>query len=124
MIYDHQTLPQWLNDTPSPIVWNHPWGGAAGHTWTIGNNWVNNLRYGFTRQAFTQGGDSTGNDSDFRFVFQPNGQNHDVSRVTPVHNITDDVSWIHGKHNFQFGANIRLISNQRVSFRMLLTMAR
>ena len=103
VIYDHQSLPQWLNDTPSPVVWSHPWGGAAGHTWTIGNNWVNNLRYGFTRQAFTQGGDSTGNDSDFRFVFQPNGQTHTVSRVTPVHNITDDVSWIHGKHNIQFG---------------------
>jgi hypothetical protein len=116
VIYDHQTLPQWLPDTTSPIVWNHPWGGAAGHTWTIGNNWVNNFRYGFTRQAFTNGGDSTGNDSDFRVVFQPNGQTHPVSRVTPVHNITDDVSWIHGKHDVQFGANVRLISNSRVSY--------
>jgi hypothetical protein len=116
VIYDHQTLPQWLPDTTSPIVWNHPWGGAAGHTWTIGNNWVNNFRYGFTRQAFTNGGDSTGNDSDFRVVFQPNGQTHPVSRVTPVHNITDDVSWIHGKHNVQFGANVRLVSNSRLSY--------
>jgi hypothetical protein len=116
VIYDHQALPQWLNDTPTRVVWSHPWGGAAGHTWTIGNNWVNNLRYGFTRQAFTQGGDSTGNDIDFRFVFQPNAQTHPVSRVTPVHNITDDVSWIRGRHNIQFGANIRLISNQRLSY--------
>jgi hypothetical protein len=116
VIYDHQTLPQWLPDSASPIVWSHPWGLAAGHTWTIGNNWVNNLRYGFTRQAFTQGGDSTANDSDFRFVFQPNGQIHTVSRVTPVHNITDDVSWIHGKHNIQFGTNIRVINNRRNSF--------
>ncbi|HMK23394.1 MAG TPA: carboxypeptidase-like regulatory domain-containing protein, partial [Terriglobales bacterium] len=116
VIYDHQSRPQWLPDTPSPLVWSHPWGLAAGHTWTIGNNWVNNFRYGFTRQAFTQGGDSTTNDSDFRFVFQPNGQLHSVSRVTPVHNITDDVSWIHGKHNVQFGANIRAVSNQRLSY--------
>lgn len=116
VIYDHQTLPQWLPDTPSPIVWSHPWGLAAGHTWTIGNNWVNNLRYGFTRQAFTQGGDSTANDSDFRYVFQPNGQTHTLSRVTPVHNITDDVSWIRGKHTIQFGTNIRVINNRRTSF--------
>ena len=113
---DHQTLPQWLPDTISPSVWNHPWGLAAGHTWTIGQNWVNNFRYGYTRQAFTQGGDSNGNDISFRFVFQPNGQAHTVSRVTPVHNITDDVSWIHGNHSVQFGTNIRLISNSRVSF--------
>jgi hypothetical protein len=36
--------------------------------------------------------------------------------VTPVHNITDDLSWIHGRHTFQFGGNVRLISNARVSF--------
>jgi hypothetical protein len=76
---------------------------------------VNNLRYGLTRQAFTDGGDSTGNDIDFRFVFQPTGETHTVSRVTPVHNFTDDVSWIHGNHTVQFGGNIRLISNSRNS---------
>ena len=116
VIYDHQTLPKWLPDSASPSVWNHPWGGAAGHTWTIGNNWVNNLRYGYTRQAFSDVGDSFGNDFAFRFVFQPNGEQHSVSRVTPVHNITDDVSWIHGNHNVQFGANLRVISNTRISF--------
>jgi hypothetical protein len=114
--YDHQQLPQWLPDTPSPAVWSHPWGLAIGHTWTIGNNLVNNLRYGFTRQAFTEGGDSTGNDTDFRFVFQPNGETHPLSRVTPVHNITDDLSWVKGNHNLQFGVNIRKINNQRVSY--------
>jgi hypothetical protein len=116
VIYDHQTLPQWLPDTTSPLVWSHPWGLAAGHTWTLSNSWVNNFRYGFTRQAFTNGGDSNGNDTDFRFVFQPNGESHTVSRVTPVHNFTDDVSWIHGSHTLQFGANIRFVSNSRVSF--------
>jgi len=113
---DHQTLPSWLPDSPSPQIWNHPWGIAAGHTWTIGQNWVNNFRYGYTRQAFTQGGDSFGNDIDFRFVFQPNGQTHSVSRVTPVNNFTDDVSWIHANHTIQFGTNIRSVSNSRISF--------
>jgi len=116
VIYDHQNLPQWLPDTLVPGVWNHPWGLAAGHTWTLGNNWVNNFRYGYTRQAFTQTGDSTGNDIYFRSVFQPNGENHDVSRITPVHNFTDDVSWVKGKHTIQFGANVRMVSNNRVSF--------
>lgn len=116
VIYDHQVLPQWLPDTPSPGIWSHPWGVAAGHTWSIGSNVVNNFRYGYTRQAFTNGGDSEGNDTDFRFVFQPNGETHPVSRVTPVHNFTDDISWIHGNHTLQFGANIRKVSNNRVSF--------
>jgi len=115
-IHDHQVLPQWLPGTVAPQVWSHPRGLAVGHNWAIGNKWVNNLRYGFTRQAFTQGGDSTGNDISFRFVFQPNGQQHTLTRVTPVHNITDDLSWIHGNHTIQFGGNFRKINNARVSF--------
>ena len=116
VLIDHQTLLRWLPDSKAPLLWSHPFGIAVGHTWTIGNNLVNNLRYGYTRQAFTSTGDSTGNDISFRFVFQPTGQLHDVSRVTPVHNITDDVSWTHGKHIFTFGANFRAVSNARVSF--------
>jgi hypothetical protein len=116
VIHDHQTLPQYLPGVTPRLIWNHPRGIAVGHTWTIGNHWVNNFRYGLTRQAFTQGGDSNGNDISFRFVFQPNFQVHTLTRVTPVHNFTDDVSWIHGNHSIQFGANIRKINNSRVSF--------
>ncbi len=115
VIDDHQARAQRFPDTISPATWSHPFGLAVGHTWTIGNNLVNNVRYGYTRQAFSNTGDSTGNDISFRFVFQPTNQEHSLSRVTPVHNITDDVSWIHGKHVFQFGANIRAVSNSRVS---------
>ncbi len=113
---DHQTLPQWFPDTISPGVWEHSWGLAAGHTWTISNNLVNNFRYGLTRQAFTKGGDSNTNDTDFRNVFQPNGETHTLSQTVPVHNFTDDLSWSHGNHIVQFGGNVRLISNTRIDF--------
>jgi len=116
VIYDHQTLAQYLPGAPPRQVWNHPWGLAVGHTWTLGANSVNSFRYGYTRQAFDEGGDSDGNDISFRFVFQPNSQTHTLSRITPVHNFTDDLSWLHGKHQIQLGANIRTISNSRVSF--------
>jgi hypothetical protein len=116
VIDDHVASAQWLPDTKAPLIWSHPSGIAIGHTWMISNTLVNNMRYGYTRQAFTSSGDSTGNDISFRFVFQPNGQLHDISRVTPVHNITDDVSWTHGKHIFQYGINFRAISNGRVTF--------
>ncbi|MGB8474543.1 MAG: TonB-dependent receptor [Candidatus Acidiferrum sp.] len=115
-ISDTQIEAQYFPDTPSPQIWSHPKGLAIGHTWAIGTNWVNNLRYGFTRQAFTEGGDSNGNDISFRFVFQPNSQSHTLTRVTPVHNITDDVSWMHGRHTIQFGVNFRKINNSRVSY--------
>jgi hypothetical protein len=48
-------------DTPAPDFWNHPWGLAVGHTWTISSSLINSFRYGFTREAFTSGGDSAEN---------------------------------------------------------------
>jgi len=116
VIDDHQARPSRFPDTVAPATWSHPTGLAVGHTWTIGSNLVNNIRYGYTRQAFTNSGDSNGNDISFRFVFQPNNREHNLTRITPVHNITDDVSWSHGPHVFQFGANVRAVSNARVSF--------
>jgi carboxypeptidase family protein len=111
-------IPQ-FPDTPSPDLWEHPWGFVAGHTWTINSRWVNNFRYGLTRQAFSQQGDSGANAVQFRFVFSPVRTGPAVrtlNRITPVHNITNDLSWTKGNHSMQFGGNVRLISNQRTSF--------
>jgi carboxypeptidase family protein len=124
-IYDHDTVssvtgfgPQ-FPDTTIPTIWSHPWGFVAGHTWTIGSNLVNNLRYGLTREAFSQIGDHTGNQYSFRFVFDNATLNptfFTTSRVTPVHNILDDVAWIKNKHTILVGTNVRLVSNNRITF--------
>jgi len=103
-------------DTPSPNTWVHPYGLAAGHTWTLNSDMVNRFTYGFTRDAFTVGGDSTQNFFSFRFIFQPSSFSRSVSRVTPVHNFVDDFTWVVGNHTISTGANVRLISNNRVSF--------
>jgi hypothetical protein len=103
-------------DTPSPNFWSHPIGLAVGHVWTASNTLVNRFTYGLTREAFTSGGDSSENAISFRFVFSPRLFSRELSRTTPVHNFTDDVSYVRGSHNYQFGANVRLISNNRVTF--------
>jgi hypothetical protein len=107
---------QCFPDTAPLTIWNHPWGLAAGHTWTASPNFVNRFTYGFTRAAFTDGGESTENRVTFRFVFAPLGYRRGLSRVTPVHNFVDDVSWIKGAHTFSLGGNVRLITNNRTSF--------
>jgi hypothetical protein len=103
-------------DTPAPAIWTHPRGLAAAHTWTIGPSLVNSLRYGLTRHAFSQQGDSAQNSFTFRFIYQPRNDTRTLSRVTPVHNIVDDLAWTKGTHTIQAGTNLRLISNQRDSF--------
>jgi hypothetical protein len=83
-IEDAETFAPQFPDTPAPRLWEHPWGIAAGHTWTISNSLVNNFRYGYTRDAFTNQGDSTDNNISFRFVFSPRTFARDLARVTPV----------------------------------------
>jgi len=116
VIYDLLAREQQFPDTPAPNIWSHPTGIAAGHTWTLTNNLINTFRYGYTREAFTQQGDSAGNSISFRFVFSPLSFSRTLTRLTPVQNFTDDISWIKGNHSFGVGTNVRLISNSRISF--------
>ena len=116
IIYDLTGGVPQFPDTPAPNLWEHPWGFVAGHTWTISDRFVNNLRYGITREAFSQQGDSADNAITFRFIFSPRRFLRTLNRTTPVQNLTDDFSWISGNHSMSFGANIRFISNKRSSF--------
>ena len=103
-------------DTPPTNSWSHPLGFVGSHTWTISNNTVNNFRYGLTREAFTDQGDSTENAITFRSVFASHRFLRGFSRTTPTQNITDDLSMIKGNHTFGFGTNIRIVRNNRESF--------
>lgn len=107
---------QCFPDTPPLTTWNHPKGIAVGHVWTISPSLVNRFNYGLTRASFTQNGDSTENAVNFRFIFSPAAFQRTLQRTTPVHNFVDDLSWVRGTHTFGFGGNVRLITNNRVSF--------
>jgi hypothetical protein len=113
---DKGTQIQRFPDTPVGENWSHPTGVAVSHNWIINNNMVNRATYGLTRAAFTNGSDTNLNFTSFRFVFQPFNFNRSIARVTPVHNITDDFTWIKGNHTITAGANVRFVSNQRKSF--------
>ncbi len=115
-IYDLTGVAAQFPDTPAPNTWSHPSGIAAGHTWTVNPRVVNSFRYGLTRQAFSTLGDSGANAMHFRFVYEPYAYSRTLSRTTPVHNFVDDVSWVKGSHTLQFGANIRMIRNNRTNY--------
>lgn len=103
-------------DTPSPNTWSHPYGFVVGDTWTISNTKINNFKYGLTREAFTNQGDSTVNAITFRSVLSTALFTRDFARTTPVQNITDDFTWIKENHTFGFGTNIRIIRNHRTNY--------
>jgi hypothetical protein len=98
-------------DSTHPRTWSHPWGIAVGQTWTIHNNLISSFRYGMTRQAFKQFGDTSSNSSIFRYVYWPTNRVYDSARTTPVQNFVEDLSWIKGNHTVQFGGNVILVKN-------------
>ena len=102
-------------DAVAPSIWYHPKGFALGHSWTASSRLVNRFTYGLTRAAFTRQGDQDANNIQFRFIFNPLLTTA-LTRVTPVHNFVDDVTFVKGNHTLQFGGNVRLIKNTRRSF--------
>jgi hypothetical protein len=116
IIYDLTSQAPQFPDTPVPAVWSHPVGIAVGHTWTISDRVVNRFTYGYTREAFSQQGDSGDNAISFRFVYSPLLFQRTLARKTPVQTIADDLSWVRGNHTWQFGGDIRIVRNSRVTF--------
>lgn len=120
VIHDHDASDpnnlQYFPDTAQPLLWSHPWGIAVAHTWTLSNTFVSNFRYGLTRQAFSQTGDTTGNYTFLRLVFYPTNGTYDSSRTTPVHNFVEDFSLVRGNHTWGFGGNITLVKNGSVNY--------
>ncbi len=82
-------------------------GLVAGYTRVFGPKWVNNFRYGLTRQSLGVNGDSSQAWIEMRDLDQD--INRTTAAVAPVHNFIDSVSWQHGSHAFEFGANLLLI---------------
>jgi hypothetical protein len=103
-------------DTPATNTWSHPLGFVIGHTWTIDDHKINNFKYGLTREAFTNQGDSSENAITFRSVLSTSLFARGFSRTTPVQNFTDDLTWIKGNHTFGFGANVRIVRNNRTDY--------
>jgi len=90
-------------------------GIIAGDTWVISPSIVNDVRYGFIRQGNSTAGIGSGDYVDFRFLSTLTAESRSTIAWVPVNNIVDNLNWNIGKHNLQFGANWRLIHQNRIS---------
>lgn len=107
---------QQFPDTPTQATWSHPKAVAFGYIWA-GTKLINDFRYGLTRDANSQQGDSSVNAVTFRQTFSDRAYARTLDRVTPVQNFTDNINWRpSNNHSFDFGTNIRLIRNKRTNF--------
>jgi Carboxypeptidase regulatory-like domain len=106
---------QFPGQGPSYTVIDNTKGIAAGDTWTLTPNLVNDARYGYIRQGFSNRGPGTGDYVDFRFMDTLTSENRSTLVTVPVNNIVDNLSWTKGKHSLQFGGNWRLVQHNRGS---------
>jgi hypothetical protein len=94
---------------PASVLEDNTKGIVAGDTWSINPNIVNDLRYGYIRQGYSSRGVGSGDYVTFRFISQPTAETRTTIKSIPVNNIVDNFNWNHGKHDFQFGVNWRLV---------------
>ncbi|MCU1239753.1 MAG: Cna B-type protein [Candidatus Acidoferrum typicum] len=103
--------------TPSQSVVNYNKGLIVNYSSVLTNTLVNNFRYGFVRESVGIIGNSN---QDWIYFRGLNDQTGAVTRTNsfqrPVHTIADDLSWIYGKHTWQFGTQISFIRTPSVSY--------
>jgi hypothetical protein len=92
-------------------------GLIASYNGVITNSLVNNFRYGFVRESVGVIGNSS---QDWNYFRGLNDQTGAVTRThsfqRPIHNFVDDVSWIRGKHTWQFGTQLSFIRTPSLSY--------
>lgn len=79
-------------------------------------NWVNTLRWGFTRIGEQTVGQQDSEFIRFRFLSDlEDYASNTFARKVPQNHLRDDVSWARGAHTFSFGGEVRLTRNERFS---------
>ena len=106
---------QFPGQGPSSTLIDNSKGMTFGDTWTISPNLVNDLRYGYIRQGYSNRGIGTGDYVNFRFQDTPTAETRSTVVSAPVNNIIDNLNWTKGSHNFEIGGNWRLVHQNRVS---------
>ena len=109
-------LAQFPGQAPASVFLNNSKGMAATYTAVLSSNLINTLVYGFTRQGLAQSG-TVG--AQFTMLDIDPLQNYNArasSRILPVHNIVDNLTWTKNKHTITTGVNFRLMTNNRDSF--------
>ena len=101
----NSNVEQFPGQPPSDQTIDNSKGFVIGHTWTPRSNLVNDLRYGFTRQGYSDRGVGKGEYVYVRFLNQPTSQERTTIRHVPVNTITDALTLAKGNHSISLGGS-------------------
>src|SRR6267154_755659 len=112
--------PFYLGLPASQSIVNYNKGLVANYNGVLSATLVNSFRYGIVRESVGVIGNSNQDWIYFRGLNDQNGPPGAVTRThsfqRPTHTLADDVSWIHGKHTWQFGTQIAFIRTPSISY--------
>jgi hypothetical protein len=99
---------------PMQIMSDHSKGFVVGYTAVLSPTLVNAFHFGFTRQSTGFVGNTNQEWNTFYGLDQ--GFSYSHNSQTPVYNFLDDFSWTKGTHSLQFGGNVGIVRDPRLSF--------
>ena len=88
---------------PEQITVNFNKGLIASYTAVLSPTVLNNFHYGFIRESSGIVGNSDLPWNYLDYLYSNQGITRSSSFQRPVNNLTDDFSWVRGKHTWQFG---------------------
>jgi len=109
-------VPQFPGLPPNNTRLDNPKGLAFGLNSVLTPTMVNVFRYGITRVSFENTGILLEPFVSFRGLSTIRGTTRPFIRRTPVHTFSNDFSWTRRKHEMKFGAQVRLVRNNRVNY--------
>ena len=106
--------PQFPGQPASGFTTGNNKGIAAGYTALLRPNLINNFRWSLVREGQGFQGVNSTPYVFFRTLTDLTALNSQSEFFNlPVHNFVDDLTWTKGRHTLQFGANLRLLRNNR-----------
>jgi hypothetical protein len=97
---------------PETTTLNFNKGLIASYTAVLSPTLLNNFHYGFVRESSGIVGDSDLPWNYLNYEYTNQGITRSSSFQRPIQNFTDDFSWVHGKHTWQFGVQLAFLRDQ------------
>lgn len=110
------SLPQFPGQSSASSGLDHSKGMAAGWTSVLSPSLVSTFRYGITRYGHEDTGVLSSPYVSFRGLSTLGATTTGLTRIIPVNQFSEDLSWTKGKHDVRFGGAARIIRNQSINF--------
>ena len=107
-------VPQFPGDIPSSVALNNSKGLSVGYNSTLKPNLISTFRYGFTRSGIESTGIQPAGAVSFVGISDRHALTRGDARRIPVHQVTEDLAWIHGAHDVRVGGVGRWIRNSDI----------